>query len=269
MRAVRPDPLLPRLALRAALALGLAAAALPARAWGSLLLIDPPPATTTLALGASVWSLPQHPGARTSQTTLLPAVDLEAANGVFASTDTGLGWNLSKRASVQAGVRLWPQFGRRARDVPPGIGAVGDRLQIEAFANVVATPALLLQSGLSWGAAHDRDGAILEIGATSGVPIGADLLGIGVAASYANSAWRQSYYGVSAQQAAASGLPETRLGAGWQDLGLTLSTEHRFGPHWRVDLQWIGARLLGAAAASPLTQARWQRSFTLDLWRTF
>lgn len=251
------------------LAFGLTATTLPARAWGSLLLIDPPPATTTLAAGASLWRLPQRPGGRVSQTVALPAFDLEARNGFFASTDTGVGWNLSRRATVQAGWRLWPQFGRRARDVPAGIGGIGDRLQLEAFANLVATPALLLQSGLSWGAGRDHDGAQLEIGATSGLPIGADLLGIGVSASYANRAWRQSYYGISAAQAAASGLPETPLAAGWQDLSLTLSTEHRFGPHWRVDLQWIAARLLGAAARSPLAQTRGQRAFTLDLWRTF
>ncbi len=96
-----------------------------------------------------------------------------------------------------------------------------------------------------------------------------DLLGIGVSASYANPAWRQSYYGISAQQAAASGLPETRMPAGWQDLSLTLSTEHRWGEHWRVDVQWVAARLLGAAAASPLVQTRRQGAFTLDLWRMF
>jgi len=266
---VRIDRPLRELALHAALAFGLAAAALPARAWGSLLLIDPPPAATTLAAGAALWTLPLRPGARRSQTVVLPAFDLEAHNGVFASTDTGLGWNLSKRPSVQAGVRLWPQFGRSARDMPAGIGGIGHRLQLEAFANLVATPALLLQSGLSWGAGRHHDGAQLEIGATSGLPIGPDLLGIGVSASYANPAWRQSYYGISAQQAATSGLAETNLPAGWQDLSLTLSTEHHFGPHWRVDLQWIGARLLGAAARSPLTQTRRQQAFTLDLWRTF
>jgi len=266
VQAARP----PRnLACRAALALGLATAALPARAWGSLLLIDPPPAATTLAAGAALWTLPSYPGAHRTQTALLPALDLEARNGFFASTDTGLGWNLSGRADVQAGWRLWPQFGRRARDVPAGIGGVGDRLQLEAFANVAAMPALLLQSGLSWGAGQNRDGAQLELGITSGVPIGADLLGIGVSATYANHAWRQSYYGISVPQAAASGLPQTRLPAGWQDLSLTLSTEHRWGEHWRVDLQWIAARLLGAAATSPLAQTRRQQALTLDLWRTF
>jgi outer membrane scaffolding protein for murein synthesis (MipA/OmpV family) len=245
----------------------LAAAAQAAGAWGGLLLIEAPPAATALAVGPSLWVLPRSPGASNSQLSLLPGVDLGTPGGFFASTDTGVGWNLSSRADVQAGLRLWPQFGRRQADAPRGIDALGHRLQAEAFANWAALPVLLLQSGVLAGGGRHHDGVQTEIGATSGLPIGNDLLGIGLAATWANGAWRRSYFGVSAAEAAASGLPAWQPGAGWQDVSLTLSAEHKLGAKWRLSGQLIVARLLGAAAHSPLTASPRQTAATLTLWR--
>lgn len=49
-------------------------------------------------------------------------------------------------------------------------------------------PELLLQSGLSWGSGRHHNGDQLELGATSGIPLGDELLGISLAATYANAA---------------------------------------------------------------------------------
>jgi outer membrane scaffolding protein for murein synthesis (MipA/OmpV family) len=251
----------------AALALGCAPGA--ARAWGSLLLIDAAPATATFAAGPSLWSLPAYPGAGATRRVLIPGLDFYAPSGFYASTDTALGWNFSPRPAVQAGARLWPQFGARAGDVPAGIDAVGTRLQAEVYANAQVLPALLLQSGLLQGAGRRRDGTQLELGATSGLPLGDGLLGIGVAATWANRRYRESYFGISAAASAASGLPAWQLPGGWQDVSLTLSGEHRIGAGWRLDAQLVVARLLGAAAQSPLVQSRRQTGATATLWHSF
>jgi outer membrane scaffolding protein for murein synthesis (MipA/OmpV family) len=245
----------------------LGGAAQAALAWGGLLLIESPPAATTLAVGPSVWSLPRSPGAGASQLSLLPGADLYTPGGFFASTDTGVGWNLSSRADVQAGLRLWPQFGRRQSDSPRGVDGIGHRVQAEAFANWAPLPVLLLQGGVLAGAGRHHDGVQTELGVTSGVPIGPDLLGIGLAATWANGAWRRSYFGVSAAESAASGLPAWQPGAGWQDASLTFSAEHKLGAKWRLGGQLIVARLLGAAARSPLTASPRQTAATLTLWR--
>jgi len=251
---------------RGLLALGLGATAGPAMAFGNLLLIDTAPAATTVAAGPSVWQLPRYPGARTSSTRLVPGLDIYMANGLFISTDTGVGWNLSRRADLQAGARLWPQFGRRQADMPQGLPGIGTRLQTQAFVNYAPLPALLLQAAVLHGAGRRHDGLQFEWGATSGLPLGDDLLGIGVAASCANRAYRESYFGVSAAQSAASGLPATPIGAGWQDVSLTFSAEHKLAAGWRLDAQFIAARLLGPAAASPLTASKRQSAGTVTLW---
>jgi outer membrane scaffolding protein for murein synthesis (MipA/OmpV family) len=246
-----------------------AAAALPAGAAGTLLLIEAPPKADSFALGASTWVLPRYSGARSSRTLLLPGFDSYLSNGLFFSTDTGVGWNLSRVPDWQVGLRLWPQFGRRRADVPPGIDPVGDRLQAQAFANWAALPVLLLQSAASRGAGRDHRGAQLEVGATSGLPLGGDLLGIGLAATWANRSFRQTYAGITSAESAASGLPVYAPGAGWQDVNLAFSYEHRFSPGWRVSGQAIVARLVGDSAHSPLTAQRTQTLGSLTLWHDF
>lgn len=249
---------------------------LPARAAGSLLLLDAPPAQTTWSGGVSARGWPRAPGSGRQNVSLLPAIDYEAANGIFAATDEGLGWNVapslldgSAAKDWQFGLRLWPQAGRSRRESPPGVERLGTRLVTEAFGNVQVLPVLLLQSGLSWGSGRHHDGGQLELGATSGIPLGDDLLGVTVAATYANAAHLRGSFGLRASEASNSGLPAWQPGNGWQDWSVALSGEHKFSADWSVSGQWLHARLVGQAAASPLTHSRDQPSFIVSLWHRF
>ena len=253
-----------------AAALGLAAlAGTTAQAAGNLLLIEAAPQQTSLSLGGAVWQLPKYPGASGNATLVLPAIDYQHRNGFFLSTDLGLGWNLQPAAGVQAGVRLWPQFGRSRKDGPTGLDPVGLRIQPQAFANLQVGEVLLLQSGVLVGAGRDRDGVQVELGATSGIPIGDSLIGIGLATTWANKAYRNSYFGVSAAESQASGLAAFALDSGWLDTSLTLSAEFKFNAQWRLSGQVLLARLTSAVARSPVTQARRQDAASLTLWRSF
>ena len=105
----------------------------------------------------------------------------------------------------------------------------------QAFANLQLGEVVLLQSGLLYGAGRDRDGLQLELGATSGIPLGGDdLLGVGLSASWANRNYRSSYFGVTAADQASSGLRAYALGAGLLDTNLTLSAEHKLGADWQI-----------------------------------
>lgn len=263
-------------ALPAAALLAAALASPCAGAAGSLLLIDAPPEAATWSAGLSARGWPRAPGSRRQREQLLPAFDYESPNGLFLASDAGLGWNLAPELlqgqaarDWQFGLRLWPQSGRPRRESPPGIDRLGTRLVTEAFANVQALPVLLLQSGLSWGSGRHHDGGQLELGATSGIPLGDDLLAVSLAATYANAAHLRGSFGVGARESAASGLPEWRPGSGWQDWSIALSGEHKFSADWSVSGQWLQARLVDQAAKSPLTRDRRQPSFILSLWHRF
>ncbi len=239
------------------------------RTWGNLLLLEAPPAQTAWSAGGSLWSLPKFPGAAPHQTTLLPAFEWRDHSGRFISTDSGVGWNFSRDKGTQFGARLWPHLGRRSGDVPAGVGTIGPRLQAEAYANHAPFEALLLQSGLLLGSGLHHDGAQLELGLTSGLPIGDDLLGIGLSTTWANGPYRRSYFGLAEAQSVASGLPAYDPGAGWTDRSLTLSFEHRFTPHWRFDVQSYRVWLASRITASPLNFSRGQQAATVSIWHDF
>lgn len=229
-----------------------------ASAMNGLVLMDPPPETgLRWATGLSMWRLRTLPGDTPRQRTwVYPGLDAMAANGLFVSTDTGIGWNLSKDPGTQAGVRWSPWPGRRAAAVQ-----VGTRMEQGAFLNHALGPALLLQSSVRHGAAARGDGWIGEMGVTSGLPLPAgELLGVTVGSSWANGAYRSSYAGHGASRA-----------GGWQDVQWALSYEHRFDADWRLDGQWLTARTNVHGTRTDLVlpdhrRAR-QQSLSLGLWR--
>jgi len=258
------------------LALALACAAAQAQAGGTLLLLDAPPAEATFSTGLSWRGWPRAPGSARERQTLLPALDYESPSGLFAATDTGLGWNLAPQLASaetakdwQFGARLWPQSGRSRRESPPGVAQLGPRLITQLFANYQASPELLLQSGLSWGSGRHHNGDQLELGATSGIPLGSELLAISLSATYANAAHLRGSFGVGPNEALASGLPAFRPHSGWQDWNVALSYEHKFSKNWSVNGQWLHTRLIGQAAESPLTHSRNQPSFIASVWYQF
>ncbi len=240
------------------------------RCAGSLVLLDAAPAESTLAVGASLHAWPDSTNTGRSSTRLWPAFDYYSHSGFFASTDDAVGWNLSRREAFQYGLRLWPQPGRDISRLPAGLDGFGTRIQPQAFANWQVWPALLLQSGYAYGAGRHHDGQQLELGATTGFPVGeGGLVGIGIAANYADRAFRNAYFGITPQEAVRTQLAARAIGSGWQDRSVLLSFEQKLGGHWRLDGQVLQSWLLGGAAESPLAQHRISHAATLSLWYEF
>lgn len=242
----------------------------PARAAGGLLLVDPVPAQRELSAGATLFLFPRYPGSAAVEPLPIPAFEWLDPSGAFLSTDIGLGWNFSHRPDLQYGLRLWPDLPRSAGDGARLRGLPGVPLRIErtAFANWMPVEFAQLQSSLRTGLGADGRGTLAEAGGSIGAPLGRDLLvGLTLGMSWANTAYRQGLFGIEPQVAAALGRTPFRAGAGWQDFQLEVGGEWRLSPAWRIDLRSDHWRLLGAAAASPLTESRWQHGLVLSLWR--
>ena len=265
--------------LVSALLLASAMAAGGVYAEGGLLLVDAPPAhVATQSAGVTLFAMPAYPGGGGTRFLLIPAYEWRHPDGAFASTDLGLGWNLSHRADLQLGVRLWPIFARHAGDGArlAGQPAVPGGIERTAFLTWTPVPYAQLQSSLRTGFGADQRGVLTEVGGSIGAPLGRQVLaGVTIGMSYANAAYRRAYFSATpamAGAAAASGSSAASLpaaGGGWQDLQLALGAEWAPARHWRVDGRLERWRLLGAAAASPLTESRWQTAGVLSLWYDF
>jgi outer membrane scaffolding protein for murein synthesis (MipA/OmpV family) len=227
-----------------------------AQAWGSLILLDAPPKEDTLSIGSSYWQVPRSPDGQHTTYALTPALDYERHDGWFVSTETGVGYNASPSDQWQAGARLWPQFGRARQDATPDLPRIGPRLQAQGFANVKVADVALLQSAVSYGAGLHRDGMQTEVGVTSGIPWTSGLLGVGIAATYANRSFRRDETGVDH--------------AGWTDWSWTLSFDQKLGGRWHADGQLQRATILGALPPlnGPNPQAGWHpTNLLLSIWR--
>jgi outer membrane scaffolding protein for murein synthesis (MipA/OmpV family) len=258
-----------RLGCRYALVIAVTIGAPAARAEGGLLLIDPPPASVRWSYGASMFVFPRYPGAATASALPIPAFEWTHPSGAFISTDLGLGWNLSAQPALQYGFRLWPDLARRASDGARlrGLPEIPLRLERALFLNWSPAEFARLQSTLRTGLGGDERGVLAEAGASAGAPLTPHLLiGLTVGLSWGNTAFRQAWFGIAPEVAAGSGRTAFHAGAGWQDLQTAIGLEWALAQGWRLDARSENWRLLGAAAASPLTESRWQHGLVLSVW---
>lgn len=237
---------------------------------GGLLLVDAPPLDQAhLSYGGAAFAYPSYPGSASLSVLPIPAFEWTHPSGIFVSTDIGVGWNLSPWRNVQFGARLWPDLARRSSDGARlrGLRDIPLRVERTLFANWEPVPFAQLQSSLRTGLGPDARGTMLELGASIGAPVTSTvLLGLTAGVSRANTAWRQAFFGILPDQTQASGLPVFYAGAGWQDFQTAVGGEWQITHDWRLDVRLENWRLLGAAAASPLTESRWQHGLVLNLW---
>jgi MipA family protein len=93
------------------------------------------------------------------------------------------------------------------------------------------------------------------------------ILGVSLAAG--GSRYMQSWYGVTAQQSAASGYPAYTPGAGLRDAGARATWRIDINPDWAGFTSLGANRLLGPAADSPLTRQTNSYSIAAGIARRF
>ena len=210
-------------------------------------------------LGLAVVAGHAYMGSDERRTRAYPAIDYRWASGWFAGTTNGVGYNFSRQAGVQYGVRLTADFGRdESRSaVLRGLGDVDARPEIGAFYNLQPTAHTFLTSSLRYGAGQGRDGLLLDLGAGLNAQVApAWRLGAGVAATWANAAYTQSYFGVDAAQAARSGRGVYTAGAGVRDVRVSVSATYAITPRASATAALSYSRLQGDAARSPIVRDR-------------
>lgn len=241
------------------LALGLAAGVPPAAAadWSG--------AVTLVALQG-----PDYQGARDAGVSLRPGFFLRygrlsvSSGGGFAARRQdaelrGLGIDLSRSEDWDLSLGLRMDSGRDEGSSPAlaGMGDVKRTLRARIGATWRFAPGW--QLGGNWTVdAFNRGGGNLidlklqhewllaprlSLSSSAGVTLGGDR-------------YMQTWFGVTAEQAALSGYPEYDPSLGLRDLSLAVSLKAEIGHHWVL----IGGpgytRMLGPAARSPLVQRR-------------
>jgi len=134
-----------------------------------------------------------------------------------------------------------------------GLGDDDNAVEVGGFARYKHGP-YRLRLTATQDVADGHHGALVEVGAGMQVPFAQPWFLLMGQMTWADQNYMNSYFGVSANEAARSGLRQFHATAGVRDVGFTLSTSV---PIWRK-LAFVStvnySRLLGDAADSPLTE---------------
>jgi outer membrane scaffolding protein for murein synthesis (MipA/OmpV family) len=209
------------------------------------------------SVGLAMLGTREYLGSNESRSLIVPTFDYQWANGVFAGVGNGVGINLSKRADAAYGLRLTADFGRddKRSSVLAGMGDIHARPEIGGFANWRLTDDLSLASSIRYGSGNDRQGLVVDVGlnvSTTLTP--AWRLNAGVATAWANRAYQQSFFGVSAVQALNTGYTAFTPSAGLRDIRIGVALSYALAPSWTVTGGLSLTRLLGDARNSPIVR---------------
>ncbi|MBO9695132.1 MAG: MipA/OmpV family protein [Sphingopyxis sp.] len=187
----------------------------------------------------------------------LPVVNVKW-NRFFVNFQDGIGADLVDSGDVTIGVGLTPVGGYRAKDAPDGIGKLSLGLGGRGFVK-------LRQGGFeaTLGATKvitgNTGGVIAD--ASLAYPITAsDKLTLipSIGTTWADGKHNNRYFGVTAAQSAASGLPQYRAGSGLVDAKAGLTVVYRLTD--RIGVMAVGgvSSLLGDAKDSPIVYHKTQ-----------
>ncbi len=174
------------------------------------------------------------------------------------------------------GLSFYPSFAYR------GARKAADTLALTGLADVDAavelglgasytTPGFRVFSEIRRGVTG-HDGFVGEIGADLIMrPADKLTLSAGPRASFADGAYMDTYFSVTAAEAVASGLPQFDAGPGFKSVGAEAKLRYDFAPNWAVESSASYNRLIGDASNSPVTGigSRDQYGFRLGLVRSF
>jgi len=208
-------------------------------------------------VGAVVIAGKQYQGSAARRTMALPLLDYQWANGWFAGTANGFGYKFASPPRIQYGLRLTADFGRdESRSAAlAGLGDVDAAAEFGGFFNFAVTRDWFLTSSLRYGSGNDHKGLLVDLGAGTAFAIAPNWrLAWGLAATLANAESMQSYFGITAAQALASGYGSYTPGAGLRDVRTNLSVTHQFNPRMSITAGLSASALMGDAKDSPLVR---------------
>jgi outer membrane protein len=227
----------------------------------------PDPAGATFVIGAGAAVGPRYSGS--AQTSVAPVLllDYSTAGGFYASSMRGLGYG-GQAGAFSYSAALGYRGERTQKDQSALLGNSGSsRLRgmgdIKGNASAVLGLAYAALPGISLGLSADLPMSRKDNGKNLHAMVsgelysqGAQRVSLSLAAGFADSNYAQTYYGVSAAQAASSRFRAYRPGAGLYEVAVELSWEHRIDARWGITSMFAATRLVRDAGRSPVAERK-------------
>ncbi|GAB6407077.1 MipA/OmpV family protein [Pseudomonas sp. MHK4] len=200
---------------------------------------------------------PHDPTGSRYETRPVPYLDLDWRD-VSLSTDDGLTWDAFQANGFSAGPFVNYLRGRTSNGQLQGLRDVPDMGEVGGF--VQYAPAdfwrVFASIGQAVGGRSGQGGGLGRVGGEVGYPVGGGVIGsTNLTAHFADARQTQTWFGVSAEESQASGIPRYNADGGLQNVALTQSFEFPLALHWSLltSASWI--HLTGSAADSSIVKA--------------
>ena len=229
------------------------------------------------AVGPVVSYSPDYSGASTRKVSWSPGyylrygrISLSNVGGFVTRRNQddifrGLGLDVKRDDRLRLNVALRIDNGRTSAETHglAGIDDVRRTLRARFSATLQFAPGWKVATGLNADVLGRGGGNILDLGMNHDRRWSASTTwALGATVTAGDSRYMKTWYGVSESASAATGHPAYSPGAGLRDVALATTWRTEFGDRWIVLWNASVGRLVGPAAASPLTtsQTQWGAS---------
>ncbi|MYM26512.1 MipA/OmpV family protein [Duganella sp. FT135W] len=223
----------------------------------------PAPAGDSLSAGVGLAYVPEYAGAEKRRVLPLPFIERTYANGVFLSTQRGIGYG-TKIGDFTLSAALGIDAGREdhRKNYFSGSDALKGMGKIDASAQAVLSAGYQLGTvGVGFTTRqninHREYGNTYILSASA--PLysdSTDQISFGAGAVYGDNKHMQTYYGVTARQTIYSGYRTYTAKAGFENVTAGVNWNHVLDAHWSLASGLGVNRLMSDAADSPLTRRK-------------
>lgn len=233
-------------------------------------LFEPTIPTWQVDLGLGVAASPIYDGAGRYQVRPGPAIDIRYKDRAFLSTGEGLGGNLFSFRHIRFGAAISYDLGRSPHadgKALTGLGTIHPAPEIKIFADYTLAKGFPLdirvdvrkQLGATFGYIGDL-GAYLPMPGSSQTFVWF----AGPTVTAADTRYMQGYFGISRTQAASTHYKRYNAYGGLKSAGFGISASWVVTPHIILSADGAVERLLGSAANSPITVARYEETASIS-----
>lgn len=244
----------PHLRLIAGALLALGGWISPAAAQDKPVIEDRP--ATIFMVGVGPVLKPKYPGAEAFSISASPVINVwrEGERMPAETADEGSGFAVvGKRGELAAGLALSVAPGRKGSDIAPALADVGFGIEAGSFIEAYPMPNLRLRGELRQAiGAHKGLVADALIDLVLRQPDDRLVVTLGPRLRWGNARFQRAYFGVTAAQAPASGLPAYVPGSGIHAYGAMTGAYYQLDRTWGLFAFAGYDRLTGVAARSPI-----------------
>jgi outer membrane protein len=232
---------------------------------------EPRPSAPRLraAIGPGFAVAPRFEGSDHDRARLVPALHL--AYGPVYAGNGGLGVLLYGDRGWRLGANL--SLGGRKESADPRLQGLGDvdRSVLAGLFAVYSSRHVAVRAHVASDVGGNGQGRLARLDVFGRLAARERLaLFAGPGLTWADRRHMQTFFGVTADQAARSGYLEFAAKAGVSSIRLSAGSAYQLAPDWRIAALFTLARLEGDAGASPIVASRTQQSLfasVLYLWR--